>query len=206
MPDREWAESLARVELAHELHDDVIQKLVAAAWRLEVLASQLDEQPAKSVRGAMALLTDVQLRLRSLMIRLDPPQLEAEDVVPAFEDLAGDLLAGTPTTIVVTGATPTGVSAEPAGLAYRIIAYVLQSIRSETAASNVWIEIDGRPGSAMLAVDVRHESATAAGELLSASEFDVPRALAVSRGGTFEVESEAGGHTTIVRYALPLRC
>ncbi|HEV7282089.1 MAG TPA: CheR family methyltransferase [Pirellulaceae bacterium] len=83
------AERRERIRLAHVLHDDAQQALVAAQMRINLIESDgLEEGSRKDLRESLELLQQCQQTLRTLASELAPPALQERGLAPALEWLA----------------------------------------------------------------------------------------------------------------------
>jgi signal transduction histidine kinase len=201
------AEHHERARLAAELHDDPIQVLSAAQWRLQALAPRLEGADRTTVEEVGQALAAVQQRLRTLMFELSPPALEADGLVASIGDLLAATFAHTDTRAGITATLDrTDTDAIPlpvAALAYRLTAEAVRNVRAHAAASTVDVTVERETG---VLVTVRDDGVGVAanpavrpghgGTVISAS-------LATSAGGWWEMNGTPGVGTT-VRFWLPL--
>lgn len=83
------AEAQERTRLAHVLHDDAQQALVAAQMRLNLIERKaLDDATKLDLDQSAALLEQCQQTLRTLAGDLSPPALQERGLAPALEWLA----------------------------------------------------------------------------------------------------------------------
>lgn len=83
------AERRERIRLAHVLHDDAQQALVAAQMRLNLIETDgLDDTGREDFRQAIDLLHQCQRSLRTLACELAPPALQERGLAAALEWLA----------------------------------------------------------------------------------------------------------------------
>jgi signal transduction histidine kinase len=85
-----FAEQRERIRLAHVLHDDAQQALVAAQMRLNLIETGgLDPTGREDFRQAVDMLQQCQQTLRTLASELAPPALQERGLAAALEWLAG---------------------------------------------------------------------------------------------------------------------
>lgn len=203
------AEQHERARIAGELHDDPIQALSAAQWRLEASLSTIDEPQRRSLEGVATSLSDVQMRLRDLMFELHPPSLERDGLTVALEDLLDETFGGTDVETSLVSDIDQELPSVLAGLAYRLAAEAIRNAHRHAVPSHVsviarfdrgvrlTITDDGVGFEPSLAQQTRH-----AGTQLGP-------ALAAAAGGWWDVSSKSrsahpGDHGTTVSFWLPL--
>jgi len=79
--------------IGHDLHDGVCQQLAGIAYRIDILADQLQEKGARESAEAErvgALVNDAITKTRGVARGLFPVQLEENGLIWALEDLAGN--------------------------------------------------------------------------------------------------------------------
>lgn len=83
------AQEQERRRIALEIHDDTVQVMAAALFRMEVLKLRcVREQDADAVEDVAAAVRAAIARLRRLMVDLRPPELERGDLRGALRTLA----------------------------------------------------------------------------------------------------------------------
>lgn len=86
------AQELERRRIAWDVHDDSIQSMVAVGMRLQLLADRLPEEHAAVVRRLDDTVRDAIGRLRGLVFRLRPPELD-RGLVEALDRYLADVTA-----------------------------------------------------------------------------------------------------------------
>ncbi|MFI5589736.1 PAS domain S-box protein [Amycolatopsis sp. NPDC051758] len=77
------AQEVERRRIAWDVHDESIQSMVAVGMRLQLLASRLPEPHASAVGGLDESVQAAIARLRGLVSRLRPPELDQRGLVEA---------------------------------------------------------------------------------------------------------------------------
>jgi signal transduction histidine kinase len=127
------ASSRERARIAADLHDGVVQDLAGVAFGLAPLADRGDEQ----VRGAVERLRQGVRDLRTLLVEIHPPRLEAGGLEVALSDLLSPLEAAGLRTSLEIDASPSPHDA----LVYRVAREALRNVRAHAAASSVRVEV-----------------------------------------------------------------
>jgi len=79
------AQEQERHRIADGIHDDSLQAVVAVGLWLEILRSQVDDQPTLTALGRLQdTVTLAARRLRNLLFELRPFELQAQGLVPAL--------------------------------------------------------------------------------------------------------------------------
>jgi len=138
----------ARKRLAHELHDDALQKLTAAELQLKRVNGSLDGNGEMTpIEEAGHLLVQVEEALRKLLFELRPPALEETG---GFEKSIRERAAFLHS---VTGIKPEleldSTDSEPAeikALVFRQVAEALTNVEKHAAATRVKVVVGRRDG------------------------------------------------------------
>lgn len=85
------AQELERRRIAWDVHDDSIQSMVAVGMRLQLLAGRLPEEHARTVRELDEAVRGSITRLRTLVFRLRPPEIDGYGLVHALEVYLADV-------------------------------------------------------------------------------------------------------------------
>ncbi|SEF23111.1 PAS domain S-box-containing protein [Amycolatopsis pretoriensis] len=85
------AQEVERRRIAWDVHDESIQSMVAVAMRLQLLASRLPEPHASAVAGLDESVQAAIGRLRGLVSRLRPPELDRHGLVEAVSGYVDDV-------------------------------------------------------------------------------------------------------------------
>jgi signal transduction histidine kinase len=145
-----------RRSLARELHDDTIQNLIALNQRVQMAAmSPLEEQEA-AVEELGPMVQDAISNLRRTVRGLRPIYLEDLGLVTALEMLARETeqVSGQTVQFEVHG-PERRLEGEIEMMIYRMVQESLNNVVRHANASQVWLELDFKPGS--LQVKVRDD-------------------------------------------------
>ena len=127
-----------RRRIADGLHDDIIQRLAAAALFIESAQQHADEHAAPRLSEAGQALRSTIGGLRRLIFELAPPELEDHGLEAAVRMVAEHLFAGTDTELLVEcqgsvdDAEPRAVT-----ICYRLAAEALTNARKHARARSV---------------------------------------------------------------------
>jgi two-component system NarL family sensor kinase len=194
-----------RRRIAADLHDGVVQDLAGISYSLSSISEQGDgqsrEEMRSTVRKAARATRDAMRRLRSALVEIHPPSLQAAGLEAALTDIVAPLSADdVETTIDVTAAEPLPEDVER--LFYRAAGEAVRNVRRHAGASKVSIQVSSDNGLAQLAVVDDGAGFTAAQRDQSRAEGHVGLSLleelAARQGGRLEVASTPGAGTTFV--------
>jgi len=133
-----------RRRLAHELHDQTAQALVALDHRQQMLKPYLRDDPAAAaklaeIRGMIATAID---DLRRIVRALRPAYLEELGLAPALEMLARDLeLDGQLAIHFEKQGAPQRLAPEHEMALYRIVQEALNNAWQHSGGSNIWLTV-----------------------------------------------------------------
>jgi two-component system, NarL family, sensor kinase len=199
------ASSQERRRIAADLHDGVVQDLAGVAFGLAPLAAEADRRGegagAEALRDATATLRQGVRDLRTLLVEIYPPNLEAAGLEVALSDLLSPLAAaGIATALHVDEASSPGGAND--ALVYRVAREALRNAQAHGAPSSVRVEVS-RPAAAttrLVVVDdgrgfaaSDRERSAKAGHL----GLTLLESLAAQVGGTLTVRSQPGEGTTV---------
>jgi signal transduction histidine kinase len=194
-----------RERIAGEVHDDVIQSMVAVGIRLQMLKSRVtDPEQAALLESLEQTVEDTIRGIRGLLFDLRPPALDRSGLREVLEELLDETFAdgGVDWNLV------TSYDAEPPDatriVLYRIAQEALGNIRRHAGAAHVEVVVEGRDsGFATRVTDdgvgfdlARTRAATDHLGLTSMRE------RAVVTGGTFSIDSTLGDGT-VLEWWLP---
>ena len=83
-----------RARIAHELHDDTVQSLIAIAQSIDLATAWIEREPNRAVsmlKTARAQAVETVENVRRMIANLRPPALEELGLVPALKMLADDI-------------------------------------------------------------------------------------------------------------------
>jgi len=191
-----------RRRIAGDLHDGPVQELAGLSMRLSASAEgtadpaqqQVLRESATAVRGSVRTL-------RSAIVGVYPPNLEASGLGPALEDLTSRLRhEGLAVSLDVSD--PAGYGSVVDQLLYRVCQEALRNVEKHAGASEVFVSVGRDDGSAVLTVtdDGRGIPAEAAGE--GHMGLQIVDDLVRDAGGTLAVAPGPSGGT-VVRVEVP---
>jgi signal transduction histidine kinase len=146
MSDRE------RRRIAGDLHDGPVQELAgvsmrlsaSAEWTIDPAQQEVLRESATAVRGSVRTL-------RSAIVGVYPPNLEASGLGPALEDLTSRLPhEGLEVSLEV--ADPTGYGSVVDQLLYRVCQEALRNVEKHAGASHVSVSVRREGSAAVLSV------------------------------------------------------
>ena len=191
-----------RRRIAGDLHDGPVQELAGLSMRLSASAEgtadpaqqQVLRESATAVRGSVRTL-------RSAIVGVYPPNLEASGLGPALEDLTSRLRhEGLSVSLDVSD--PAGYGSVVDQLLYRVCQEALRNVEKHAGASEVFVSVGRDDGAAVLTVtdDGRGIPAEEAGE--GHMGLQIVDDLVRDAGGTLAVaQGPSGG--TVVRVEVP---
>ena len=136
------AQEEARRQLAHGIHDDAIQKMVALELRLSMLEdSEQDLERRAQLQKAAELMRQTIGSLRNLIFELQPPALETAGLEAALRELLGRVeqehgLSWSMQVRLADEPPPT-----LRAFVYRVVQELVTNVRKHASASQVKVEI-----------------------------------------------------------------
>lgn len=194
-----------RRRIAADLHDGVVQDLAGISYSLSAAADTPDPhmpRPVRSMLREAAVGTrDSMRRIRSLLVEIHPPNLQASGLEAALVDLVAALPArGIEVTLDVAEEAP--LSHETELLFYRAAGEAIRNVERHAGARHLSVEVARRDGRARLEVVDDGAGFTEAERERSRSEGHVGLSLleelAARMDGTLEVRSTPGEGTSFV--------
>lgn len=197
MSDRE------RRRIAGDLHDGPVQELAGLSMRLSASAEGASDPAEQEVlrESATAVRGSVRI-LRSAIVGVYPPNLEASGLGPALEDLTSRLPhEGLELSLDV--ADPGGYGSVVDQLLYRVCREALRNVEKHAGASHVSVRVGRSGSSAVLEVtdDGRGLPSDAPEE--GHLGLQIVDDLVRDAGGTLSVGPGSGGGT-VVRVEVPI--
>ncbi len=208
------AEEAERQRIAVELHDDTIQVMVAALVGMDACQATIDRDDpggaVESIARARATLAEAVDRVRRMSFELRPPLLDAQGLGAAVTDLVDEVAAECDLESHVD-VSVRRYAPEIEILAYRTVRELIANVRKHARAGRV--ELRMHEQSAALVCVLADD-----GVGFDADRFDAPSGRRGMRlhlgldatiervriaGGTFAIDSGAGGGTT-VRFTVPI--
>ncbi len=145
------AAELARRDLAHKLHDDVIPDLASTGLMLDAAASVPSPRAKELVAGARARITADVRQLRGLLSELTPPMTDPVAARDAFVRLVAGLQGSGPR-ITLEIADDLHLDTEVATLLHRAIGELLRNAIAHSGSSDVHVKVQRDGGRALAAV------------------------------------------------------
>ncbi|HUC42684.1 MAG TPA: ATP-binding protein [Candidatus Sulfotelmatobacter sp.] len=136
----------AMTRVAHILHDQVGQVLVAAHLALEDLARDLPPTSRGRIVEIRTILEQIEEQLRSVSRELRPTLLDDLGLMPAVEALASGVAARGHIGVDVSGANPGRLPQDIETAAYRIVQEALTNVLRHAHASHVRLRFRLRAG------------------------------------------------------------
>ncbi|HEV2416970.1 MAG TPA: ATP-binding protein [Terriglobia bacterium] len=153
-------------KIAHALHDESGQFLVAVHIALEDLANGLPSRFQAPVQKVRAALNEMEEQLRRLSRELRPPILDDLGLLAALQILADGFSRRSGLKVVLAGLTDERLPPEIEIAFYRIVQEALTNVSKHARASSAVIRFE-RPTKALLNCSIRDDGAG----------FDAPRVL-----------------------------
>ena len=189
-------EQRERMLLAEAIHDDPIQRIVAAVLRMDTLRLTLPDRENQELDELAGMLETAVDRLRTLIVALTPPDL-TDGLGVALRDVAEGIFVGTTTTISLVGVTHVGLSASTKATAYRILREALVNARKHARAQHITLTL--RETDHRVIITLVDDGAGAATLDAGPGHLGLAtmRGRATVEGGHLEITSEPGSGTTV---------
>lgn len=139
------AQENERQRISHELHDEAGQSLTALKIGLELLQSDLSDQPEsvhQSIKDAMELIEQTMDNIHSLAQLLRPPELDSLGLSPVLEDLCRTFSQHTHIPVQYHGIELPDLSGSAAVCLYRLAQEALTNIVKHAQASHVSVKLE----------------------------------------------------------------
>ena len=191
------ASEAERRRIARDLHDGVVQDLAGSAFALSALARKTPDPERSALLATGDSLRSSLRSLRSLLVEIHPPDLSADSLPAALEDLiAPAAAAGVTATVQVTD----GRTARPqtVALVWRVAQEAVRNTLRHARATRLMVVVHEHEG--MVVLEVTDDGA---GFDPAAVREDVHYglrgldSLVRDTGGTLTVRSAPGAGTTI---------
>jgi signal transduction histidine kinase len=186
-----------RRRIARDLHDGVVQDLAGTAFALSATARDAGTAAQTAVRlEPMADSLRTSLRsLRSLLVEIYPPDLRADGLEAALEDLVAPASAAGVTARVEVYDVA-GASEESVRLVWRVAQEAVRNALRHSGAAQVTVQVRRTAG--RLTLDVTDDGdGFDARRPASGLGLRSLRDLIDEAGGTLDVRSVPGGGTTV---------
>jgi signal transduction histidine kinase len=199
------ASSQERRRIAADLHDGVVQDLAGVAFGLAPLAEGAERRGeqagAEALRDATATLRQGVRDLRTLLVEIYPPNLQAAGLEVALSDLLSPLAAaGIATALHVDDAAAPGGDND--ALVYRVAREAVRNAQAHGGPTSVRVEVT-RPAPATTRLVVVDDGRGFAPSVRERSAKDghlgltLLESLAAEVGATLSIRSEPGEGTTV---------
>ncbi len=197
------ASEAERVRIARDLHDGVVQDLVGASFAMSALArtDALPESARHAAAEAGSTIRSSLKSLRSLMVEIYPPDLRAEGLGAALQDLLAPAAAqGVAASATVEDAEPASDAA--VGLVWRVAQEAVRNSLRHSGARTLGVAVNGeeRAGAKRLVLTVTDDgSGFDPSAPRSAGHFGLRGLSGLVRdaGGRLDVQSSVGHGTTV---------
>jgi two-component system, NarL family, sensor kinase len=197
------ASEAERVRIARDLHDGVVQDLVGASFAMSALArtDDLPEPARQSADEAGSTVRSSLKALRSLMVEIYPPDLRAEGLGAALQDLLAPAAAhGVAASATVQDAEPASDAA--VGLVWRVAQEAVRNSLRHSGAQTLGVAVSGvqRAGDKRLVLTVTDDGAGFDPSAPRPAGHFGLRGLAglvKDAGGRLDVKSSVGEGTTV---------
>jgi PAS domain S-box-containing protein len=196
------AQEVERRRIAWDVHDESIQSMVAVGMRLQLLAARLPEPHAHAVTGLDEAVQAAIGRLRDLVSRLRPPELDRHGLVEAVTAYAEDVANRWGLAHSVRDELTSEPSPEAAITAYRICQEALSNVHRHAQADRADLVLSTVDNG--LLVRIADDGIGTAGGDAGSGHFGLTemRERAEAANGWLTVTSTPGAGTT-VEFWLP---
>ncbi|WP_326837104.1 PAS domain-containing sensor histidine kinase [Amycolatopsis rhabdoformis] len=135
------AQEVERRRIAWDVHDDSIQSMVAVGMRLQLLADRLPEEHREGVRALDESVRAAVGRLRTLVSRLRPPDLDRHGLVVALTGHLEESLPAWGLDYTLRHDLTAEPTSEAAVTGYRICQEALTNVHKHARASRVEVSL-----------------------------------------------------------------
>jgi signal transduction histidine kinase len=195
-----------RRRIAGDLHDGPVQELAGLSMRLSAASGRTSDPAQRDVLQESAAAVRASVRtLRSAIVGVYPPNLEAAGLEPALADLTARLpREGLEVSLDV--ADPAGYGTVVDQLLYRVCQEALRNVEKHAGASHVTVRVQRHGGAATLEVI---DDGRGVGDSARSQEQDGHFGLRIvddlvrDAGGTLSVGPGSDGSGTVVRVEVP---
>ena len=193
------ASDAERVRIARDLHDGVVQDLAGASFAVSALARSGDvpDDTKAALESAGTTLRTSLRALRSLMVEIFPPDLDAQGLPAALDDLLAPAV-GQGLTVDVRVSGVEEASDQVVALAWRVAQEAVRNALRHSAATRLQVTVEHVDGCLVLEVtdDGRGFDPTARRD---PEHFGLRGLTSLIRqaGGRLDVRSAPGAGTTV---------
>ncbi|MFB9684353.1 PAS domain-containing sensor histidine kinase [Amycolatopsis plumensis] len=197
------AQEVERRRIAWDVHDESIQSMVAVGMRLQLLASRLPEPHASAVGSLDESVAAAIARLRGLVSRLRPPELDRHGLVEAVTAYTDDVAGRWGLAHEVRDELTAEPSPEAAITVYRICQEALSNVHKHARATRVGVTLSTVDNGTL--VRITDDGVGTAGGDAGAGHFGLVEMheRAEAAHGWLSVDSTPG-EGTVVEFWLPL--
>ncbi|MDQ7802897.1 PAS domain-containing sensor histidine kinase [Amycolatopsis sp. A133] len=197
------AQEVERRRIAWDVHDESIQSMVAVGMRLQLLASRLPEPHAGAVSGLDESVAAAIARLRGLVSRLRPPELDRHGLVEAVSAYVDDVAGRWGLQHTVGDELTAEPSPEAAITVYRICQEALSNVHKHARATRVAVTLATVDNGTL--VRITDDGVGTAGGDAGSGHFGLVemRERAEAAHGWLSVRSTPG-EGTVVEFWLPM--
>ncbi|MEU5263601.1 PAS domain S-box protein [Amycolatopsis sp. NPDC021455] len=197
------AQEVERRRIAWDVHDESIQSMVAVGMRLQLLASRLPEPQASAVGSLDESVQAAIARLRGLVSRLRPPELDRHGLVEAVSAYVDDVAGRWGLAHSVRDELTAEPSPEAAITVYRICQEALSNVHKHARATRVGVTLSTVDNGTL--VRITDDGVGTAGGDAGAGHFGMVEMheRAEAAHGWLSVTSTPGEGTT-VEFWLPI--
>ncbi len=201
------AQEEERNRIAGDIHDDPVQKLAAAAIRLEMLRKRARDSEEKEMLDLLqGSLDQALLSLRHMLFELRPPRLDTDGLASAMSEYLDRTAQDAGLRFEVRNRLADDPPLETRTIAYRIAQEALVNVRKHGNATRVDVELEERDGGLVVRI-VDDGRGFALAEALGTGPGHLGLSSMKERaelaGGQLSVDSSPGAGTTVELW-LPL--
>ncbi len=193
------ASAAERRRIARDLHDGVVQDLAGTAFALHSVSSDAGATPAvrTAVSDAGRSLRESLRALRSLLVEIHPPDLGADGLAAALEDLTAPAAGmGIATTVSVEGVEQ--VSDQTTTLVWRVAQETVRNAIRHSGATSLDVRFAAAGGQVTLTVTDDGRGFDPGGPVAPGHlGLRGLASLAADTGGRLSVRSSLGAGTTV---------
>ena len=203
--------AVERARLAHELHDGVIQSIVALEMHLDVVRRNASGSLAGELGRLQDLVRDEVVNLRELMDQMKSLSMDPRELIPHLEEKIARFSKSTGiNTSFVCDVSSIDLDDSVCHEIARIVREALVNVRKHSGAQHVKVRFSRADGRWLLTVEDDGRGFPFSGRVANAELKPGRRAPAVigarvrAIGGTLEVESQPG-HGARLEVSIPER-